>query len=74
MYVPDKIHVCMFPKIRVFVSFSELSIVLTCKSAQICCRAENICLHLEVRNVLKRWRPAPFLGKFPFLASLGKLA
>lgn len=55
-------------KIRVFVSFSELSIVLTCKSTQIFSRAENICLLLEVRNVLKRWRPAPFLGKFPFFS------
>lgn len=54
----SKIHVCIG-------EISTPSIVLTCKSAQIFPRAENICLLLEVRNVLKHWRPAPFLGKFP---------
>lgn len=42
------------------------SIVLTC-GADVCSSGKHLFTSLEVRiDVLKRWRPAPFLGKFPF--------
>lgn len=48
------------------------SIVLTC-GADVSSSGKHLFTLLEVRiDVLKRWRPAPFLGKFPFSTSLGK--
>lgn len=48
------------------------SIVLTC-GADVSSSGKHLFTLLEVRiDVLKRWRPAPFLGKFPFSTSLRK--